>query len=156
VKRIRIGDVVEIPTAKGLAYAQYSHKKEQWGSLLRILPGTFGNRPEDLAAVVRQKELFVTFFPLGAAVSRGIFEIVGNEPVPEAARAFPLFRAAGFVDRQGRVHGWYLWDGDREWRIGELSDEQRSLPIRSVWNDTALIEAIEEGWTPATDRRSQG
>jgi hypothetical protein len=28
VKRIRIGDVIEIRAAKGLAYAQYSHKKE--------------------------------------------------------------------------------------------------------------------------------
>ena len=82
--------------------------------------------------------------------------IVGHEPVPEAAQSFPLFRAAGFVDREGRVHDWWLWDGERAWRIGKLSDAQRALPIRAVWNDTALIERIEEGWTPATDRRSQG
>jgi len=81
MKRARIGDVVEIRTGKGLAYAQYCHKKEQWGALLRILPGTFPLRPQDLAALVRQKESFVTFFPLQAALSKGIVGIVGHEPV---------------------------------------------------------------------------
>ncbi len=26
--------------------------------------------------------------------------------------------------------------------------------MRSVWNDTLLIERIEQGWTPETDRRT--
>lgn len=148
-----IGDLIEIPTARGLAYAQYTHKKEQWGALIRVLPGFHASRPPDLEAVARQEEAFSTFFPLNAAVARGIFKTVGKAAVPPRAQKFPLFRAAGGIDREGRVLNWFLWDGEREWRIDGLTDEQRRLPIRGVWTDLLLIQRIEEGWTPATDRR---
>ena len=152
-KRVRIGDVVEIPTRRGLAYAQYTHRVEQWGSLLRVLPSFCLSRPERFDQLVIQPQRFVTFFPLQAAVSRGIFEIVDNQPVPPEAQALPLFRKAGFVDRQGKVHDWWLWNGEREWRIGQLSAEQRRLPMLGVWNDTLLIARIEEEWLPEKDTR---
>src|SRR5260370_663958 len=77
-KNVRIGDVIEIPTGRGLAYAQYCLRKERWGALLRILPGFHQTRPSDLSQVVAQKERFVIFFPLQAAVNRKIFEVVAN------------------------------------------------------------------------------
>ncbi|WP_176536262.1 hypothetical protein [Rhizobium sp. L9] len=46
---------------------------------------------------------------------------------------------------------WWLWDGEKEWRIGQLSAEQHQLSIRGVWNDTLLVERIEFGWTPEID-----
>ncbi|MDQ8205892.1 hypothetical protein QEH52_00080 [Coraliomargarita sp. SDUM461003] len=94
----------------------------------------------------------MNFFPLQAAVNHGGVEIVGNEVVPAEEKSFPVFRT-GMVDPQTRkVSVWWLWDGEKEWKIGKLSPEQRSLPIRGVWNDTILIERIESGWTPETDR----
>jgi len=153
-KRIKLGDVIEIPTSRGLAYAQYALRKEQWGALIRVLPGFFEKRPPTLCDLVTQKERFVTFFPLQAAVNRRIFEVVENCETPESAKAFPLFRAAGYVDRQGKVHDWWLWDGEREWRIGNLSQAQVKLPIRSVINDTLLIKEIVDEWSPETDRRT--
>ena len=153
--RAKIGAIVEIPTSKGLAYAQYSHKHDQWGALLRVLPELFANRPTNFVDLAAQKENFVTFFPLEAALRRGILRVVSHQEVPDHAKQFPLFRAAGFVDRAGRVHDWYLWDGQKEWKTGSLSAEQLALPIRALWNDTLLIERIEQGWTPASDERSQ-
>jgi hypothetical protein len=153
-KRIKLGDVIEVQTKSGLAYAQYALKKEQWGALLRILPGLFEQRPPDLCELVKAKERFVTFFPLQAAINRKIFDAVGNCDVPEWAQRLPLFRAAGYVDKLGKVHDWWLWNGEREWRIERLSEDQAKLPMRSVWNDTLLIQRIEEGWTPETDRRT--
>lgn len=153
-KRIKLGDVIEIPTGSGLAYAQYALKKEQWGALLRILPGLFVQRPANLCELVKAKERFVTFFPLQAAVNRKIFDVVANCEVPYSAQRLPLFRAAGYVDKQGKVQDWWLWNGEREWHIDRLTDEQAKLPMRSVWNDTLLIERIEQGWTPETDRRT--
>ncbi len=153
-KRIRPGDVIEIPTSRGLSYAQYALKKDQWGALLRILPGFFEQKPRDLCELVKEKEEFVTFFPLQAAVNRKIFAVVESCEVPERARHFPLFRAAGYVDRTGKVHDWWLWDGEREWRVGRLTPEQTKFPIRSVINDTLLIQQIEEEWTPETDPRT--
>jgi hypothetical protein len=153
--RPKIGDIIEIPTRRGLAYAQYTHEIERLGALLRVLPGFFKARPPSFSDLVKEPASFVTFFPLRRALSRGILKVAGYEQVPDEAKRFPLFRAAGFVDRDGRVHDWRLWDGEREWAIGKLSAEQRALPIRGVWNDTLLIQRIEEGWTPATDPRSQ-
>jgi hypothetical protein len=155
VKRVKTGDIIEIPTKNGLAYAQCTHKKDQWGFLIRVLPGFHSGRPASFSGLVDQKESFVTFFPVQQAVSRRIFRVAGHADVPRHARPFPLFRASGFVDREGYVHWWSLWDGDREWRVGALTPEQRKLPLRQVWNDTLLIQRIEEGWTPETDNRKE-
>jgi hypothetical protein len=150
-KRTSIGDVIEIPTARGLTYAQFSHKHSQYGALLRVLPGFHELRPVDLADLVRQPESFVTFFPLQAAVSRNIFEVVVNCPVPDFARPFPLFRSGVVDPATQRVKVWWLWDGEKEWKVGEITTEQRKLPLRGIWNDTLLIQRIEEGWTPSND-----
>lgn len=154
-KRIKVGDLVEIPTSKGLAYAQFTLKEKQWGALLRILPGFHPERPSNFSGLVREREVFVVFFPLQAAVNRQIFEIAGNEEVPDWAKRMPVFRMAGPIDRSGKVLEWWLWENGVESRIGKLSAEQRKLPILEVWNDTLLIQRIEEGWTPETDRFSQ-
>lgn len=153
-RRVRIGDVIEIATQRGLGYAQYVLKKERLGALIRILPGLFDESPANLCDHVVEKERFVTFFPLQAAVNQGIFEVVENCRLPQHASEFPLFRAAGHIDREGKVHNWFLWDGERSWRVDKLTQEQARLPMRSVWNDTLLIQRIEEGWTPETDRRT--
>lgn len=150
-KRIRIGDVIEIPTAKGLAYAQFSNTHPRYGALLRVLPGFLNSRPSDFLELAQQPETFVTFFPLQAAVGRNIFEIVGNVPVPDFARPFPLFRTGVEDPETRKVKVWWLWDGKKEWKVGDITTEQRKLPLRGIWNDTLLIERIEEGWTPSTD-----
>jgi hypothetical protein len=150
-QKILIGDVIEISTAKGLAYAQFSHNHARYGVLLRILPGFFDTRPANLKEVVAHQELFVTFFPLQAAVDRKIFEVVANLPVPDSAKKFPLFRTGVVDPTTGKVKVWWLWDGEKEWKIGEITPEQRKLPLRGIWNDTLLIEKIESGWTPSND-----
>ncbi len=150
-KKPKIGDIIEITTAKGLAYAQLSHFHPRYNALLRILPGFFSKRPSDFLTLVNQPEKFVNFFPLQAALNQGIFEIVGNQPVPDTAESFPLFRT-GIVDPvTGKVRVWWFWDGEKEWKVGDISEEQRNLPLRGIWNDTLLIERIESGWTPSTD-----
>ena len=154
--RATIGDVIEIPTPKGLAYAQFTHNDPQWGQLLRVLPGFFEKRPSDLSELVKKDEVFVSFFPLQAALRKKIFGVVENHPVPEDAEDFPLFRATGWRDKSGKVLDWWLWNGKRSWQIeGQLTPEQKKLPIQEVINDTLLIERIEQGWTPETDKWSQ-
>jgi hypothetical protein len=154
-RRVKIGDIIEIPTAKGLAYAQYTHKHQQsphYGALIRVLDGLFESRPKDFADLVKKRHRFVVFFPLGAAVNRGIFSVVAHGEIPEEARSFPIFRS-GFIDRDGKVDNWWLWDGEKEWDVGKLTPEQRALPILGTVNDTGLIYWIESGWTPETDSR---
>lgn len=150
---VGVGAVVEIPTRRGLAYAQMSHDHPTHGPLLRVLPGFHAERPQDLGPVVAQRESFVAFFPLKHAVRQNIFEIVGQAELPETARTFPLFRA-GVPDRDTRkVKLWWFWDGEKEWRVGSIDAKQRRMPLREVVNDTLLVERIEQDWTPERDGR---
>jgi hypothetical protein len=148
-KRARIGDVVEISTKRGFAYGHYVLRHEQMGALLRVFPGFFSERPTDFTELVSQPPRLVTFFPIGAAVHRGIFPVIAHVPVSEADQILPPFKARGHIDRQGRVHDWWIRDGERERRIsGRLPTKYHSLPEWEIINDTLLIERLQEDWTP--------
>ncbi|MCL2656094.1 MAG: hypothetical protein FWD62_01525 [Betaproteobacteria bacterium] len=149
--KLKIGDIVEIETGKGLSYAQYTHWHKQYGALLRVFGNFYDIRPGDFDELVKSKPKFMCFFPLGAAVNEGVVSIVDNVALPSEAQKFPTFRA-GVIDSATRKVGvWRLWDGEKEWRVGRLTAEQRRLSIRGVWNDILLIERIESEWTPETD-----
>lgn len=147
-KRARIGDVIEIPIHNKLAYTQYSHRNRKYGELIRILPGQYNVRPNDFSSIVQEKERYFIFFPLNAALRSEIFFVVANEEVPKHAKQFPLMRAAGARDISGKVIDWWLWDGEKEWKLEKLSLDQRKLSIRTICNDTMLVERIKDGWLP--------
>jgi hypothetical protein len=142
--RPRIGDVVEIQTKKGLAYAQFTHSHKRYGALLRVFGEFFARRPNDFTRLVTQPSLFEAFFPLGSACAQNIVAIVANESIA-LPREFPMFRT-GIENMKGVVECWWLWDGETEQRIGELKQGMERYPIRGVINDTLLIERIEDGW----------
>ena len=143
-KRPKLGDIVKVPLpANGTGYAQYTHKHKQYGALLRVFQ--IREKVEDVADLSNVPHQFTTFFPLGAAVSREIVSIVGNIPIKDEFKAFPIFRT-GVAGQSGVVEDWWLWDGENEERIGKLSAKQMEYPIRGVINDTLLIERICTGW----------
>ncbi len=149
--RLKIGDLVEVSTSQGLVYAQYTHKNSRYGALLRVFNNVYAEKPLHLEDTINDELRFSTFFPLKAAVDQGIVKIVGNFSVSKEFSQFPVFRAGVVDPSTGKVAIWWLWDGNSEERIGSLSDDQKHLPIRGVWNDTLLIERIESNWTPYTD-----
>lgn len=151
IKKAQIGDILEIPTRKGLAYVQFSHYHESpphYGAIIRVLEGFFQERPKEFHTLAGQRELYYTLFPVQAAVNRKIFQIVGHTEVPLFAKNFPLFRAGNTNPQSGKVDQWWLWDGTKSWKTDELTNEQLDLPIKSSWNDVLLISRIEQGWTP--------
>jgi hypothetical protein len=144
--RKKIGDVIEIGTNLGLAYALYTHEHRMMGSLLRVFERKFPSRPTDFIDLVGSPLQFETFFPLGAALHRNLVAIAGHVAIPRRLRDFPIFRN-GVADLETRrVANWWLWDGKREWMIGSLGEEQKRYPIQEVINDTLLRERIESGW----------
>ncbi|MBA3330616.1 MAG: hypothetical protein H0T39_07035 [Actinobacteria bacterium] len=153
----RPGDVVELETRDGLAYVQYCLEYPMMASLVRVLDGIFSQRPTDLGALVEASDRFVAFFPffpLRAAVRRGLMAVVAHHDVPESLRTLPLFKSGGYRDPEGRVASWFLWDGGESVHVGKaLTDEQQSLPDREIVNDTLLIERILEGWKPSDSYR---
>ncbi|MHC1724909.1 MAG: hypothetical protein AB9866_02605 [Syntrophobacteraceae bacterium] len=154
MKRLQIGDVIEIKTQVGLAYAIYTHKAKPYGTLLRVFDTLYGQRPGSFNHVVLLKVRFSTFFPLQAALSRGLVEIAGHVKIPPQLQPFPLFRNGTPDPITKKVKTWWLWDGKEEWMIGELTEEQRRLPIEGIINYTMLVDRIESGWTPENDYRT--
>jgi hypothetical protein len=110
-----------------------------------VAPGFHAVRPPSFFQIVAVQPQFITFFPLGAACNRGLVSIVANEPVPDHAAIFPTFRSA-VRGPDGILNDWWLWDGANERRVGELTREMRSLPIRAICNDTLLVERIVSEW----------
>jgi hypothetical protein len=151
-RRVRVGDVLEIETPKGFAYAQFTHKHDQFGALIRVLPGVYGSRPASLEEIVNGPSAFVVFYPVGAAVSRQVARVVDNMPIPEHAREFPLFRCGTPDLTTKKVKTWWFWDGIESWPVGELTADQRKMPVRMLVNHTALVELITSAWAPERDR----
>ncbi len=146
-RRVEIGDVAEIKTKKGLAYALYTHYDEQWGAVIRVFENTFLARPGDFQDVVNGPVQFTTFFPLRAAISRKIFEVVAHVEIPGPLRMFPMFLSPGMPDsKTGKISRWGLWNGKERTTIYALTPEMRSFPKMSIINDTRLIEQVESGW----------
>ncbi len=143
-KRPKLGDIVEIPLPdNGAGYAQYTHKHNRYGALLRVFQ--IREKVTNIAELSNASHQFTTFFPLGAAVNRGVVSIVGSLPIKVEFKIFPIFRA-GVANASGEVEVWWLWDGENEERIGKLTHEQMKYPIRGIINDTLLIERICAGW----------
>lgn len=149
--RPRIGDLIEVETSKGLAYLQYTHHTDDAFNqyLLRAIEGLYASRPDDLDALAGKLHIFQTFTALGSALQGRMMRIVHNAPVPAFAARFPLFKAEGAIDRDGRVLNWWLWDGKCSIFIGDvLPKEFYRLPEQSFLSFEALVHMLETQWRP--------
>jgi hypothetical protein len=156
----QIGDICELKTPIGLAYAQYTHHTKNMGHLVRILPGTYSTRP-DLALLAKQKELYFVFYALEYALRAKEAEIVLNEEVPEWAKKYPLMRkAGGLTDAEGRTLNWTIAPADKlstvvdlheALQVRGLTPEQRTLSVYALSPHTALARDIARGWLPERD-----
>lgn len=144
-----IGDIVEIQTPRGFAYAQYTHRSPRMGDLIRVLPGVYEQRPSSFDDIVASKERYFVFYPLGAALTQKLVTPVGEAEVPEEIQKFPLMRMAGLPDREGKVRDWWLFDGKQERPAGELTPELVHLSIAEVWGHPLLVDRITEDWSPS-------
>lgn len=140
-KRARIGDVIEIPTNKGFAYALYTHNVPNWGQLLKVLLGFHQEKPISFASLVEKESMFITFFPLQAALKKKIFQIVSSAEIPPKHLKFPIFKNS---ISNGASNDWWLWDGENEWFEGKLTEAQISeYPDLGVCTDLYLVEKLE-------------
>lgn len=141
---LTIGAIIEIRTAKGLAYAQYTHHHPACGEVLWVAPGLYGNRPDDLAALIEGKGGFAVMMPVKAALRRADarLAIMAWAPVPGFLQSFPTFRMA-VRNRHGDVIYWWLWDGATVWHQTKLTDEQQQLPLRSISSLEELIAGLD-------------
>jgi len=142
-RRLRLGDVFKLATKKGDAYLQCvaSHKTE--GETIKVFYRLWSNPAEDVSSIV-SGEYFLVDFPLRYAIPKGIVEYVGHSDLggfemPELRRTQNYF---------GTDSGWYVINTrtmKREF-FDELNENQLKLSPYGIWNDTLIIEKLEEGW----------
>jgi hypothetical protein len=113
--------------------------------MIRIFDKVYPAKVEDPQEITNLPIRFITFFPLGAAVKRRLVEIIGNIPVPPEMQTFPIFRSGTPDPRTNKVANWWLWDGDKEWRVGKLN--LAAIPKRrSDQNPQRVGREWPRGW----------
>jgi hypothetical protein len=147
-KRPRIGDVIEIRTEKGFGYFQYTAADPEQGALIRVLPGVFSERVADIPKLGAAKELYFVFFPLGAAVARGLVEIVANAPIPNGSERPRRMKRPIAIAPDGSIRSWAITEDGRDRFTPRLADDERALSPCVIWNDTLLADRIARGWLP--------
>ena len=147
-----IGDILEFRTSRGFVYAQYTHKVSPYGALIRVFSKAYRVRPSNLIDVVSDKVQFATFYALNSVLRQKLIERVGNAPVSPVNQKLPIFRNNLDCPLQGRAKVWYFWDGVKEWKVGEITEEQRKYPVLGVCGTELVIERIETGWRAENDR----
>ena len=129
--KLKIGDIIEIPTSKGYFYAQYTHKHPESGYLIQVANKAFDTRPEDLSVITELDVGIVTFLFLKEAIKENTFSVIDNLPIPRKRLKFPVFRSRGGVSKDGVVKQWCFWDGENYWPdywIKKLTDDQKKYP----------------------------
>ncbi|MGA1833425.1 hypothetical protein [Rhizobium wenxiniae] len=147
-KRLKLGDIFQILTSRGVSYAQYTHRNAEYGYLIRVFSKAYRQVPRDFSVVVEGELQFSTFFPAQSAVNQGLISVVANAPVPSQLKHFPIFRS-----RNGGPGGsLWLWDGAISTRLErDLRPEEMRYPTRAMVSAPLLIERIEVGYRAETD-----
>lgn len=143
--KIKIGDIFELQTSKGIAYLYFVHKDSLTGEMIKVLPGLYNSLPANLSELAGQKELYLISFPLAAALKQQLIRIVSNQPVISFSKPKQM-RTEHNV--QGIRIGWHIIDTDTWQRqlVTALDSEQIKLSPWGIWNDVLLIEKLESGW----------
>jgi hypothetical protein len=144
--KIKIGDIFEINTPAGNAYLHYVYNDKQIGDLIKVLPGIYSERPDNLAQLAASKEKYIVFFPLSAAFRNKIVENVGHLSLKDFVK--PHYMRSKHIVR-GEFLGWHIIDTNTMHRqlIKDLTNEQKKLSPWGIWNDTLLIERLTDGWS---------
>jgi hypothetical protein len=146
-KKVKLGDILQVLTSQGVAYAQVTHKNPEYGFLIRVFPGFYNQQPVDFSTVVNSEPQFSAFFVVQSAVNQGLLTVVENVPVPERLQVFPTFRS-----RAGGPGGsLWLWNGNELSRLERaLNSEEQKYPTRGIISAPLLVERIEKNYKSET------
>lgn len=146
-RKVRLGDILQVLTSRGVAYAQVTHKHPEFGFLIRVFNGFYNEQPKDFSVVVDCEPQFSAFFVVQGAVNQGLLSVVANVPVPESLKVFPTFRSRN----GGKGGSIWLWSGGESIRLeGGISSEELKHSTRGIISAPLLIERIENNYRAET------
>lgn len=150
-KRIRVGDIFEIPLSGGRkAYGQYVFKDKEMGPLIQVFDLITEEeiQPDQLIDQLgNAKPLFPPVITgLFAAIRTGLWKVMGHMSIGQFV--YPKFISA-LHENYKQIGFWYLWDGEKSIRLGrELPDEHKQLEFLVVWDPHDIPHRIETGENP--------
>jgi hypothetical protein len=139
--------VLELEAGGRFAYFHYIGKHPDYGDTVLVNPRLQERQASVTADIF--SGAYVAFYPVTAAVSQGLVDVVAHLLPPNLPNR--LRRAGARSGR--RIDTWIIEDGSREVVKANLSDEERRLPIAAIWNHELLVQRIVEGWTPMQEGR---
>jgi hypothetical protein len=143
--KIEVGDIFSIKTSKGFGFLQYVAIDNLGMEYVRILAPI---NEEDIIIQneVDLKERWSIGFPLKAAVRKKIVSKIGNYKIPENYSFDEYARSIHNV--RGEHLGWHIVNRktlQRELK-SKLEKEDLKLSPYGVFNDTLIIEYLENDW----------
>src|SRR5208283_2406283 len=97
MRRVRVGDILELRTPRGFAYLQYVGR-HAYGDVIRVLKGFHQQRPADPAALAGGLGYY-TFYPAKVAARRGFVEAAATDvPLPTGAAVPQDWRRHGMIE----------------------------------------------------------
>lgn len=146
-KRVKLGDIVEIDLEDGrYSYAQVTHIVPKWGAFLLVFEGFYKVKLNNFDEISNGKMQFRTFYPLQYSVNQSIVKIICNEKVRNELSKFPFTRNSHNIDREGKVHSWYITEGKKKYLVKKLSEEQKDYASEGVVNHTMFVNLIKKQW----------
>jgi hypothetical protein len=70
VQEYRPGDIVEVETAKGLAYVEVTHSHPSYPPVVRFLGGPVKERPKDITALTQRDHKVIAMVPLEGVLKK--------------------------------------------------------------------------------------
>ncbi len=143
MNEIKFGDIFELKTSKGYAYLQYIFNDKLTGEYVRVFYDLYYERPKQFDELLKS-DFFHLCFALKAAVKLGIIKKVAYNELSKSFQ-YPLFFRSENLFKDGY---WDIINIKTRERVvcQELTQEQQKYSPWSCWNDTLLIENLENGW----------
>jgi hypothetical protein len=151
-KRVRVGDVFEIPLSDGRrAYGHYVFRDSRMGPLIQVYDLIVEGDRESHQVLDQLGHAKPSFPPVitgvYAAVRTGLWKVIGRLPVEKFE--YPSFVENNYDEKTGEARTWFLWNGEKYVRIGlELPGQYRNLEFLVVWSPYDVAKRIETGEYP--------
>lgn len=145
------GEILEISSDRGIAYAQVLRPRQKQGDLLRVYNGYWPLPLTSLDVLNDGETKFHLFMPVDRELENDRIRRVGILPVPPSELGFPTFRSGLLNPLTKRVEIWWLWNGEKEWKVGDLTAEQHKLSPDGMWDLNFLLGKLNQDWKPEED-----
>lgn len=146
-KKPKEGDIFEIPLPNGKkAYGQYLHYSKM-GPIVRIF-SLISTGEVTVDQILGSKPLFPPIITgLFAALKERRWKIIEHHPITDFAH--PMFVTTLYDQRTGKAGVWYLWDGEKDIRIGPILPEKyKECEFLVVWDPSNVVDRIMTGEIP--------